>query len=253
MVHDGRLAVAPANVVRHRSLNITQYPRATLAGISRLRHIPFWRPVAAPGRLDFSDSPMKLLLDFFPIILFFAAFKLWGIYAATGVAIVATIVQIAYLRLRNGKVEPMQWVSLGVIVLFGGATLLAHNDTFIKWKPTVLYWLMGTVLLVGQLVFRKNLLRSVMGTQLQLPEAVWSRLNLAWIGFFALMGALNLWVASHYDTDTWVNFKLFGGMGLMVVFIIAQAVYMSRYLQEDKAADGAVTDPASSTPKDQQP
>ena len=176
---------------------------------------------------------MKLLLDFFPIILFFVAFKVWGIYAATGVAIVATVLQIGYLRYKNGKVEPMQWVSLGVIVLFGGATLLAHDENFIKWKPTVLYWLMGAALLIGQLVFKKNLLRSVMGAQLQLPDAIWLKLNWAWTAFFALMGALNLWIAFHFDTDTWVNFKLFGGMGLMVVFVIAQAIYMSRYLPQD--------------------
>ena len=180
---------------------------------------------------------MKLLIDFFPIILFFVAFKVWGIYVATGVAIVATIAQIAYLRLHHGKVEPMQWVSLAVIVLFGGATLLAHSDTFIKWKPTVLYWLMGSALLVGQLVLRKNLLRSVMGAQLQLPDAVWARLNVAWIGFFAIMGTLNLWIAYRFDTDTWVNFKLFGGMGLMVVFIIAQAIYMSRYLHDETSPE----------------
>ena len=176
---------------------------------------------------------MKLLLDFFPIILFFVAFKVWGIYAATGVAIAATILQIAYLRYKNGKIEPMQWVSLGVIVLFGGATLLAHSETFIKWKPTVLYWLMGGALLIGQLVFRKNLLRSVMGAQLQLPDPVWTRLNFAWITFFAAMGALNLWVAFEYDTDTWVNFKLFGGMGLMLAFVVAQALYLSRHMKED--------------------
>lgn len=178
---------------------------------------------------------MKLLIDFFPIILFFVAFKVWGIYAATAVAIVATVAQIAYLRVRNGRVEPMQWVSLGVIVLFGGATLLAESETFIKWKPTVLYWLMGGALLFGQLLFRKNLLRSVMGAQLQLPEAVWLKLNWAWAAFFAGMGALNLWVAYHFDTDTWVNFKLFGGMGLMLVFVVAQALYLSRYLKEDGA------------------
>jgi intracellular septation protein len=176
---------------------------------------------------------MKLLLDFFPIILFFVVFKVWGIYAATAVAIVATIAQIAYLRFRNGKIEPMQWMSLGVIVLFGGATLLAHDENFIKWKPTVLYWLMGGALLIGQLVFRKNLLRSVMGAQLQLPDAIWLKLNWAWTGFFAVMGALNLWIAYHFETDTWVNFKLFGGMGLMVVFVIAQAIYMSRYLPQE--------------------
>jgi intracellular septation protein len=194
------------------------------------------------------NLPMKLLIDFFPIILFFVAFKLWGIYTATAVAIVATIAQIAYLRLRHGKVEPMQWVSLGVIVLFGGATLLAHNDTFIKWKPTVLYWLMGGALLVGQLLFRKNLLRSVMGGQLQLPDAAWRTLNWSWAAFFALMGALNLVVAYRFDTDTWVNFKLFGGMGLMLVFVIGQAVYMSRFMQEDKAAEGQ-----NALPGDKQP
>ena len=182
---------------------------------------------------------MKLLIDFFPIILFFVAFKVWGIYAATGVAIVATIAQIAYLRIKTGKIEPMQWVSLGVIVLFGGATLLAHNEDFIKWKPTVLYWLMGAALLFGQLVFKKNLLRSVMGAQLQLPDAVWLKLNWAWTAFFAGMGALNLWVAFNFDTDAWVNFKLFGGMGLMVAFVIAQAIYMSRYLPQDTTQSGS--------------
>ncbi|MFT3815924.1 MAG: septation protein A [Acidovorax sp.] len=180
---------------------------------------------------------MKLLLDFFPIILFFAAFKVWGIYTATAVAIAATVAQIAYLRLRHGKVEPMQWVSLGVIVVFGGATLLAHNDTFIKWKPTVLYWLMGGALAVGQIVFRKNLIRSLMGAQMQLPDDVWRVMNWSWAGFFAVMGALNLWVAFHFDTDTWVNFKLFGGIGLMVVFVIAQALYLSRYMKDDAPKD----------------
>ncbi|KAF1047827.1 septation protein A [Xylophilus sp.] len=175
---------------------------------------------------------MKLLIDFFPIILFFVAFKVKGIYFATGIAIAATIVQIVYLRWRHGKVEPMQWVSLGVIVLFGGATLLAHDEAFIKWKPTVLYWLMGAALLAGQLLFRKNLLKSLMGSQLELPEAAWRTVNWSWIAFFAVMGALNLWVAAHVDTDAWVNFKLFGGMGLMFLFVVVQALYLGRHIQQ---------------------
>ncbi|MEO7548674.1 MAG: septation protein A [Ramlibacter sp.] len=178
---------------------------------------------------------MKLLIDFFPIILFFVAFKLAGIYVATGVAIVATIVQIAWLRYSTGKVEPMQWMSLGVIVLFGGATIVAQNDTFIKWKPTVLYWLMGGALLVGQVFFRKNLLKSLMGAQMQLPEPAWRVMNWSWTAFFAVMGVLNLWVAFHFDTDTWVNFKLFGGLGLMAVFVVAQALYLGRYMKPDEA------------------
>ena len=187
---------------------------------------------------------MKLLIDFFPIILFFAAFKLWGIYAATGVAIAATVVQIAYLRLRHGKVEPMQWMSLGIIVLFGGATLLAQSETFIKWKPTVLYWLMGGTLLAGQLLFRRNFIKSLMGAQIELPDAVWRQLNWAWAGFFTTMGVLNLWVAYQFDTDTWVNFKLFGGIGLMLAFVIAQALFLGRYIKDE---------PGQARPEDVQP
>ncbi|KAB2897734.1 MAG: septation protein A [Burkholderiaceae bacterium] len=182
---------------------------------------------------------MKLLIDFFPIILFFAAFKAWGIFTATAVAIAATVAQIAYLRWRHGKVEPMQWLSLGVIVVFGGATLLSHSETFIKWKPTVLYWLMGGALLVGQLLFRKNLIRSLMGGQMELPDAAWRAMNWGWTGFFAVMGLVNLWVAYHFDTDTWVNFKLFGGIGLMFVFVIAQALYLSRFMKDGESTENA--------------
>ncbi|MGH6627066.1 MAG: septation protein A [Burkholderiaceae bacterium] len=180
---------------------------------------------------------MKLLIDFFPIILFFVAFKLAGIYVATAVAIAATLIQIGYLYVKHRKVEPMQWVSLGVIVLFGGATLIAHNETFIKWKPTALYWLMGGALLAGQLLFRKNLLKSLMGAQMELPDQAWRAMNWSWIGFFTVMGLLNLWVAFNFDTDTWVNFKLFGGLGLMLVFVLGQALYLGKYIQADQASD----------------
>ena len=179
---------------------------------------------------------MKLLLDFFPIVLFFVAYKVWGIYVATAVAIVATVAQIAWFRYAQGKVEPMQWLSLGIIVVFGGATILAQDETFIKWKPTVLYWLMGGTLAAGQLFFRKNLLRSLMGTQLELPDAAWRAMNWSWIAFFAVMGVLNLWVAFHFDTDTWVSFKLFGGLGLMALFVVGQALFLSRYVKDGKKA-----------------
>ncbi|MBU6501765.1 MAG: septation protein A [Burkholderiaceae bacterium] len=180
---------------------------------------------------------MKLFLDFFPIILFFVAFKFAGIYVATAVAIAATLVQIGYLYTRHGKVEPMQWISLGVIVLFGGATLISHNDTFIKWKPTALYWIMGGALLVGQLVFKKNLLKSLMGAQMELPDNAWRVMSWSWTGFFAVMGVLNLWVAFHYDLNTWVNFKLFGGLGLMVLFVIGQALFLGKYIKTGEAGD----------------
>ncbi len=180
---------------------------------------------------------MKLFLDFFPIVLFFATFKAFGIFAATAVAIVATVTQIGWLRYKNGVVEPMQWVSLGVIVVFGGATLLTQDETFIKWKPTVLYWLMGGALWIGYIVFKRNFLRQLMGAQLELPEPVWKVLLHSWASFFALMGVLNIWVANHFDTDTWVSFKLFGGLGLMLVFVVLQGMYLSRYIKEDKESE----------------
>ena len=170
-------------------------------------------------------------MDFFPIALFFIAFKLGGIYIATGVAMAATLLQIGWLYFRHGKVEPMQWVSLAIITLFGGATLLTHDETFIKWKPTILYWLMGGALLVGQLFFKRNLLMKIMSAQLNLPDPIWLRLLFAWVAFFAVMGVVNLWVAFNFDTDTWVNYKLFGGMGLMIFFVLLQAMYLSRHIK----------------------
>jgi len=173
---------------------------------------------------------MKLLIDFFPILLFFGAFKIWGIFVATTVAIVATLIQLAWMRYSTGRTEPMQWLSLGVIVVFGGATLIAQDETFIKWKPSVLYWAMGGALLVGQVFFRRNWLQSLMKSQMALPDHAWRLMLWSWCGFFAVMGVLNLWVAYEFDTDTWVNFKLFGGMGLMLVFVLAQAMYLGRFM-----------------------
>ncbi|MCD2166614.1 septation protein A [Comamonas koreensis] len=176
---------------------------------------------------------MKFLIDFFPILLFFAAFKVWGVFVATGVAIVATIAQIAYLRFKVGKVEPMQWISLGVIVVFGGATLLFHDESFIKWKPTVLYWVMAAVLLGGQWFFNKNLMQKLMSAQVQLPQRVWNTVNYSWAIFFTIMGIVNIWVAYQFDLDTWVTFKMFGGLGLMLVFVLGQAMYLSRHIQQN--------------------
>lgn len=177
---------------------------------------------------------MKLLFDLFPVILFFIAYKVAGIYVATAVAIVATFAQIGWVHFRHGKVDKMLWVSLVLIVVFGGMTLLFHDPTFIKWKPTILYWIFSLVLLASSWLFGKNLMRSMLGQQMSLPEAVWARLNLAWAGFFALLGALNLYVAYTFSEETWVNFKLFGGLGLMLAFVIAQGMMLSKYLEENK-------------------
>ncbi|MBM3374137.1 MAG: septation protein A [Betaproteobacteria bacterium] len=175
---------------------------------------------------------MKFLFDIFPVILFFAAFKLYGIYIATAVAIVATFGQIGWMWFKHRKVDNMQWISLGLIVVFGGATLLLRDETFIKWKPTVLYWLFAAVLLVSQLVWRKNLIQAMMAAQVTAPDAVWRKLLNGWIGFFVFMGVINLYVAYSFSTDFWVNFKLFGGIGLMLVFVVIQAVILAPHMQE---------------------
>ena len=179
---------------------------------------------------------MKFLFDLLPVVLFFIAFKLAGIYVATAVAIATTLLQVGWLKLRRQRVHPMLWASLGIIAVFGGATLLLQNETFIKWKPTVLYWLFAVVLAVAVLAFRKNLIRAMMETQVTLPEFVWGRLLASWIAFFAVMGVLNLVVAYNFSTDAWVDFKLFGGIGLMLAFVVLQALMLARHI-EDKKAD----------------
>jgi len=177
---------------------------------------------------------MKFLFDLFPVILFFAAFKMADIYVATAVAIGATFLQIGILALLRRKIDTMLWVSLGIIIVFGGATLVLHDETFIKWKPTVLYWLFAAALAGADLLLRRNLIRSMLGEQVRVPDPVWRKLNWSWVAFFAFMGAANLLVAFNFSTDQWVNFKLFGGTGLMLLFVVAQAAFLARHMQEDK-------------------
>ena len=205
---------------------------------------------------------MKILFDFLPIILFFGMFKYaegnteWAartatewlgfmvsggvvgtaeapVLLATVVVILATLAQILWLVVRGRKIDTMLWVSLGLVTLLGGATIYFHSESFIKWKPTVLYWVMGAALLIGQLVFGKNGIKSLMGAQMTLPEPVWRTLNYSWVGFFVLMGLLNLWVAFSFPTATWVNFKLFGGMGLMLAFVLGQAVLLNKHMKTE--------------------
>jgi len=177
---------------------------------------------------------MKFLFDFFPILLFFIAYKFGGIYVATGVAIAASFVQIGWVMARGKKVETMMWISLAIIVVFGGATLLLHNETFIKWKPTVLYWLFAAILLGGSWLFNKNIIRAMMAKQVSLPEPVWNKLNLSWAGFFIVMGATNLYVAYNFSTDIWVDFKLFGSTAMMLVFVIAQSLILAKHMNNEE-------------------
>jgi len=208
---------------------------------------------------------MKLLFDLFPVILFFVAYKLGGSYPheagqlasswlgglvasgrisetqapillATAVAIIASLAQVGWLLARRRRVEPMLWVSLGVIVVFGGATIWLNDETFIKWKPSILYLLFAGSLVAGRLFWRRNFVRTLLGRQIELPDPVWEKLLWVWSGFFALLAAANLFVAYSFSTDTWVNFKLFGLMGLTLAFVVGVGVWLSQHIKE--AADG---------------
>ncbi|MDP5239558.1 septation protein A [Uliginosibacterium sp. 31-16] len=176
---------------------------------------------------------MDLLFDFFPIALFFAAYQFAGIYVATGVAIAASLFQLAYAWYVLKRVKPMLWVSTVIIVVFGGLTLYLNNPAFIKWKPTVLYWVFTLVLLVSAFFLKRNLIRKLLEEQVKLPDILWHRLNLAWAGFFAALGVLNIYVASNFSESIWVKFKVFGCMGLMILFIIPQAVLISRHVKDE--------------------
>jgi intracellular septation protein len=200
---------------------------------------------------------MKILFDLFPVILFFGVFKLAGsnpdaaqtfatyiayqadpkhlpVLFATATAIIATLAQIIWVKWRHGKVDTMLWVSFTIILVFGGATLWLHDESFIKVKPTALYWLFALILLFSKILFKKNLIRSLMAEKMSLPERVWNQLNLAWSGFFIMIGILNLYVAWNFSTDTWVNFKLFGVTGLMFIFILLQAAMVAKHIEADK-------------------
>jgi intracellular septation protein len=210
---------------------------------------------------------MKFLFDLFPVILFFLVYKLGDshqeaahsivaqylgglvsggavsasqspILLATAVAIVATVLQIGYLLVRRRKVDGMLWVSLAVIVLMGGATIYFHDEKFMLWKPTILYWAFGLALFVSQVFFGNNLMRKAMEAQIRLPDAIWTRVGYAWMSFFAALGALNLFVAFVVfkgNTSAWVSFKLFGITGIFFVFVVIQTLLLSKHVLEEEA------------------
>jgi intracellular septation protein len=181
----------------------------------------------------------KFLFDLFPLILFFVAYRLADIYVATAVAIAAAVLQILWIKLTRKPIETMHWVNFAVIVFFGGATLWLQNEAFIKWKPTVLYWLFGAVLLISKYLLDKNLMQKLLGSKVSMPDLAWNKLNLSWALFFMVAGALNLFVAFSglFTESQWVNFKVFGLMALLIVFVIAQSIWLGKHMQQDEGSD----------------
>jgi intracellular septation protein len=177
---------------------------------------------------------MKMLIDFLPIVIFFIVYKLTDdLILATAVLIPATMLQMAYTWFTTKKVEKMQLVTLVLVVVLGGLTVALQDGQFIKWKPTIVNWLFSLAFLGSQFIGQKPIVQRLMGKSVELPSQVWRKLNVAWVVFFAAMGGINLYVAFNYSESTWVDFNLFGMLGLTFVFIIAQGLYMSRFMPKD--------------------
>jgi len=175
---------------------------------------------------------MKLLLDFFPIVFFFIAFKMYDIYVATAVLIIASLIQTTAHWLMHRRFEKMHVITLVLVCVFGGLTLMLQDEMFIKWKPTVINWLFAVVFIGSQFIGKKSIIQRMMGDHMVLPANIWLHLNIAWTLFFIALGIANLYVVYNFDTETWVNFKLFGLLGLTFVFVIAQSLYVARFIKE---------------------
>ena len=184
---------------------------------------------------------MKLLFDFFPLVLFFGAYKLFDIYVATLVAMAASLAQVVFIRIRHQRFETTHLVTLFVILLFGGMTLIFQDDMFIKWKPTIVNWIFAIVVLGSQFIGKRTVLERLLGGQMQMPARIWKKVNVSWGLFFLVSGLLNLYVAfyfrTHLDeaarTDFWVNFKVFGLLGLTLAFSIIQMMIVARYISTE--------------------
>ena len=178
---------------------------------------------------------MKFLFDLFPVLVFFAAYLAADLFIATAAMILATLGQVGWLRLRKRPVEPMLWITLAIVVVFGGLTIYLQDARFILWKPTVLYWIFSLVLVVSALFLKKNLIRSILAkAELKLPDAVWAWVNWSWAIFFALLGIANLYIAFNFSESTWVKIKTFGFTSVMLLFIVGQMLFLARYVKEDE-------------------
>lgn len=182
-------------------------------------------------------APMKMLFDFFPVLLFFIIYQMYDIYVATAVLMAACFIQTIAYRIISGAFENSHIITLVLVSIFGSLTLILQNEIFIKWKPTAINWLFAVAFIGSRFIGKKTIAERMMGGNLELPSQVWRRLNMAWALFFLLLGALNIYVAFSFDTDTWVNFKLFGLMGLTFAFVVAQSFYLMPYLKQSEASD----------------
>ncbi|CAI0810539.1 Probable intracellular septation protein A [Serratia liquefaciens] len=177
---------------------------------------------------------MKQFLDFLPLIVFFAFYKLYDIYVASGALIVATALALVFTWFKYRKIEKMTLITFLMVLVFGTLTLVFHNDLFIKWKVTIIYTLFALALLISQLALKKPLVQRMLGKELTLPDKVWNNLNLAWAVFFLVCGLANIYVAFWLPQSVWVNFKVFGLTALTLVFTLLSGIYIYRHMPEEQ-------------------
>ncbi len=176
---------------------------------------------------------MKFLFDFLPVIIFFICYYLFGIYKATGALVVVSAGLILFSWLKNKRVDGMLLATCSLAIILGSITIIFKNDIFIKWKPSVIYWLFSCVFFISQFVSSKPVIQRMLQKNLKLPNKIWTKLNISWIIFFTLMGFANLYVVYNFSTEIWVNFKVFGIMGMTLLFVIVQSIFLSKYIQND--------------------
>lgn len=187
---------------------------------------------------------MKFITDLFPVILFVVAYQLYDIYVATQVLMASVVLQLVLLKLLGKPIEKMHWITLVLVLAFGGLTLGLHDPQFIMWKPTVINWMFAAALLLSQVFMQRGILRRMLDSVAHFPDFVIARLNWAWAFFLFSLGVLNLYVAYNFSEQAWVNFKLFGLMGLSLLFVVGQSLYLARHMHDEgnEAAPSATED-----------
>jgi intracellular septation protein len=205
-----------------------------------MRHLPLKTDKEANKRtnkpIKIKKFMLKTIIELFPVVFFFAAFKLTNdMFKATAVAIVCAVLQVGLMKWQKIQIKPIHWFSAGLVIILGGISIYVHNPMFLKWKFSVLEWCLGAAILIGQFAFNKNMLKLLLGQELTLPDGVWKKLGLMWAAFFIFLGILNIYIAYQYDDAVWVNFKTYGSLGLTMAFMLVQSLWISRHMQDDTA------------------
>lgn len=193
---------------------------------------------------------MQSFLEFLPLVVFYVVWKFSDIYWATGSLILMSALHVLFFIVQRKPVPTKAWIFFGLIAVFGGLTIYLQDDTFLKWKVTIINGVFALALVISQYVFKQNIIKKFLGESLSLPEKVWTNLNLSWAAFFAFCAILNLYVAFNFEQETWINFKVFGLTGLMIIFSISSIFALYKYLPKEESNDEESDKPTDTITKE---